>query len=130
MRGERRGRSGARTRGPVVNSLLVGDGLVAAVAHAHLELEAHQGDGGALGRTLAAHGLATLPAVVLRGNQEGLVIVPGGCFVKEAGGRVANLSEANFLAVPHLLEVPEERLLALLTGVTVQPLWGLCKQTE
>ena len=47
-------------------SLLVGDGLVAAVAHAHLELEAHEGDGGAFGRTLAAHGLATLPAVVLR----------------------------------------------------------------
>lgn len=46
-------------------SLLVGDGLVAAVAHAHLELEAHEGDGGALGRAFAAHGLAALPAVVL-----------------------------------------------------------------
>lgn len=46
-------------------SLLVGDGLVAAVAHAHLELEAHEGDGGALGGAFAAHGLAALPAVVL-----------------------------------------------------------------
>lgn len=46
-------------------SLLVGDGLVAAVAHANLELEAHEGDGGALGRAFAAHGLAALPAVVL-----------------------------------------------------------------
>lgn len=47
-------------------SLLVSDGLVAAVTHAHLELEAHEGDGGALGRTFAAHCLAALPAVVLR----------------------------------------------------------------
>lgn len=80
-------------------SVLVGDGLVAAVAHTHLELKAHEGDGGALGRTLAAHCLAALPAVVL--------------------------SQANLLAVPHLFEVPEERLLTLLTGVTVQPLWSL-----
>lgn len=47
-------------------SLFVSDGLVAAVAHTHLELEAHEGDGGAFGRTLATHCLATLPAVVLR----------------------------------------------------------------
>lgn len=39
---------------------------MAAVTHPHLKLEAHEGDGGALGRTFAAHGLATLPAVVLR----------------------------------------------------------------
>lgn len=47
-------------------SLLLGDGLIAAVTHPHLKLEAHEGDGGALGRTFAAHCLATLPAVVLR----------------------------------------------------------------
>lgn len=46
-------------------SLLVTDGLVAAVTHAHLELESHEGDGGAFGRTFAAHCLAALPAVVL-----------------------------------------------------------------
>lgn len=46
-------------------SILVCDGLVAAVTHTHLELEAHEGDGGAFGRTFAAHGLATLPTVVL-----------------------------------------------------------------
>lgn len=50
-------------------SLVVGDGLVAAVAHPHLELEAHERDGGAFGRTLAAHCLATLSAVVLRASQ-------------------------------------------------------------
>lgn len=47
-------------------SLLVSDGLVAAVTHTHLELEAHEGDGGAFGRTFATHRLATLPTVVLR----------------------------------------------------------------
>lgn len=47
-------------------SLLVSDGLVAAVTHTHLEFEAHEGDGGAFGRTFAAHRLATLPTVVLR----------------------------------------------------------------
>lgn len=39
---------------------------MAAVTHTHLELEAHEGDGGAFGRTLATHGLAALPTVVLR----------------------------------------------------------------
>jgi len=52
-------------------SLLVSDGLVAAVTHTHLELEAHEGDGGAFGRTFATHCLATLPTVVLR-NIRGL----------------------------------------------------------
>lgn len=47
-------------------SLLVSDGLVAAVAHTHLKLEAHEGDSGAFGRTFATHCLATLPTVVLR----------------------------------------------------------------
>jgi len=36
-----------------------------------------------------------------------------------------NLPEAYFLTVPHLLEVPEERLVTFLTGVAVQPLRGL-----
>lgn len=36
-----------------------------------------------------------------------------------------NLPEAYFLTVPHLLEVPEERLVTFLTGVTIQPLRGL-----
>lgn len=48
------------------NSLFVGDGLVAAVTHTHLELEAHEGDGGAFGRTFSTHRLATLPTVMLR----------------------------------------------------------------
>lgn len=51
-------------------SLLISDGLVAAVTHAHLKLEAHEGDGGALRRTLAAHGLAALPTVVLSQTQQ------------------------------------------------------------
>lgn len=46
-------------------SLLVRDGLVAAVTHPHLKLEAHERDGGALGRALSTHSLPTLPAVVL-----------------------------------------------------------------
>lgn len=50
-------------------SLLVGDGLVAAVAHANLELEAHEGDSGAFGGAFAAHRLAALPAVVLRSRR-------------------------------------------------------------
>lgn len=49
-------------------SLLVSDGLVAAVAHTHLKLEAHEGDSGAFGRALAAHCLAALPTVVLRSS--------------------------------------------------------------
>ncbi len=52
------------------HSLLVSYGLVAAVTHAHLEFEAHEGDGGAFGRTFATNCLATLPAVVL-GNTGG-----------------------------------------------------------
>lgn len=51
-------------------SLLVTDGLVAAVTHAHLKLEPHEGDGGALGRTFAADCLATLPAVVLSAQED------------------------------------------------------------
>lgn len=51
-------------------SLLVTDGLVAAVTHAHLELEPHEGDGGAFGRTFAAHCLAALPAVVLSAQED------------------------------------------------------------
>lgn len=47
------------------HSLLVRDGLVAAVADPHFELEAHQGDGGALGAALPAHGFPALPAVML-----------------------------------------------------------------
>lgn len=35
------------------------------------------------------------------------------------------LSEAQGFGVPHLLDVPEEGLLALLAGVAVQPLWRL-----
>ena len=38
------------------------------------------------------------------------------------------LSEADGLAVPHLLNVPEEGLLTLLTGVAVQPLRSLQTQ--
>ena len=43
--------------------------------------------------------------------------------------RVTHLSQANLPAVPHLLEVPEERLVALLAGVTVQPFRGLVKES-
>lgn len=80
-------------------TLFLRDGLVAAVAHPHRKLEAHARDGGAPGAALATHGLPALAAVVL--------------------------PEANLLTVPHLLEVPEERLLTLLAGVAVQPLRGL-----
>lgn len=79
------------------------DGLVAAVADPHFKLKAHEWDGRTLGAALAAHGLPTLPAVVL--------------------------SQPNFLTVPHLLEVPEERLVTLLAGITVQPLRGLGKKS-
>lgn len=75
------------------------DGLMAAVADPHFKLKAHEWDGRALGAALAAHSLPTLPAVVL--------------------------SQPNFLTVPHLFEVPEERLVTLLAGITVQPLRGL-----
>ena len=51
------------------NSLFIGDGLVAAVTDPHFKLEAHQGDGGALGAALAADGLPTLAAVVLVGER-------------------------------------------------------------
>lgn len=37
------------------------------------------------------------------------------------------LSQTDLLAVPHLLEIPEERLLTLLAGVAVQPFWRLKK---
>lgn len=43
---------------------------MAAVTHTHLELKAHEGDGGAFGRTFATHGLATLPAVVLEEKRD------------------------------------------------------------
>lgn len=51
--------------------LFVCDGLMAAVADPHFKLEAHEWDGRALGAALAAHGLPTLPAVVLgeKGNR-------------------------------------------------------------
>lgn len=45
--------------------LFICDGFVAAVADPHFKLKAHERDGRALGATLAAHGLPTLPAVVL-----------------------------------------------------------------
>lgn len=79
--------------------LFIRDGLVTAIADPHFELEPHQRDGGALGAAFAADGFPTLPTVML--------------------------PEAYFLTVPHLLEVPEERLVTFLTGVTIQPLWGL-----
>lgn len=79
--------------------LLVRYGLVAAIADPHFKLEPHQRDGGALGAALAADSLPTFAAVML--------------------------PEAYFLTVPHLLEVPEERLVTFLTGVAVQPLRGL-----
>lgn len=41
---------------------------MAAVADPHFKLKAHEWDGRALGATLAAHSLPTLPAVVLGEN--------------------------------------------------------------
>lgn len=79
--------------------LFIRYGLVTAVTDPHFKLEPHQRDGGALGAAFAAHGFPTLPAVML--------------------------PEAYFLTVPHLLEVPEERLVTFLTGITIQPLRGL-----
>lgn len=49
--------------------LLLRYGLVAAVADPDFELEAHEGDGGALGAALPAHGFPTLPAVMLQGQR-------------------------------------------------------------
>lgn len=116
--------------------LFVRDGAVAAVAHAHLELEAHLGDGGAFGGTFATHGLPTLPAVVLGDTglhgrsrkavprlRAGAHLPPGRFYRFQNTERY--LSQSDLLAVPHLLEIPEERLLTLLAGVTVQPFWGL-----
>lgn len=79
--------------------LLICYGLMAAVADPHFKLKPHQWDGGALGAAFPTHGFPTLPAVML--------------------------PETYFLTVPHLLEVPEERLVTFLTGVTIQPLRGL-----
>lgn len=80
-------------------TFFIRDGLVAAVADPHFKLKAHQGDGGALGAAPAADGLPALSTVVL--------------------------PQANFLTVPHLLEIPEERLVTLLAGVAVQPFRSL-----
>lgn len=45
---------------------------------------------------------------------------------KEDEGTLAtNLSQPQRLCVPHLLYIPEEGLLTLLTGVTFQPLGSL-----
>lgn len=44
---------------------------MAAVADPDFELKAHEGDGRALGATLAAHGLPTFPAVVLEEKERG-----------------------------------------------------------
>lgn len=54
------------------DSLLLFDGIRAGVAHAHWELEAHDGEGGALGAAFPANGLSTLPAVVLRRHGRGV----------------------------------------------------------
>lgn len=48
------------------HSLLVFDGVVAGIAHADLELEAHDGVAGALAAALPADSLPALPAVMLR----------------------------------------------------------------
>lgn len=47
------------------------------------------------------------------------------CTMLTHQGAHTNLPEAYFLTVPHLLEVPEERLVTFLTGVTIQPFRGL-----
>lgn len=52
------------------NLLFICDGLVAAVTDPHFKLEAHQGDGGALGAAFAADSLPTLAAVVLEEGEK------------------------------------------------------------
>lgn len=46
-------------------SLLLRDGLMTGVAHTDRKLKAHEGDRGAVGRTLGTHCFTALPAVVL-----------------------------------------------------------------
>lgn len=52
------------------HSLLVLDGVVTGVAHADLELEAHDGVAGALAAALPTDSLPALPAVMLQGQKE------------------------------------------------------------
>lgn len=80
-------------------TLFICDGLVTAITHTYFKLKAQEGNGGRLGAALPTNRFATFSAVML--------------------------SEADLFAVPHLFEVPEERLVTLLAGVTVQPFWSL-----
>lgn len=121
---------------------------MAAVTHTHLEFKAHQGDGGAFGWTFAAHRLPTFPTVVLRdtvlhvhSQEADPLLLPRKISVPDStgpselcrsaftgrarSGIVKYLSQPDLLAVPHLFEIPEEGLLTLLAGVTVQPFRGL-----
>lgn len=108
------------------DSLFLLDGADAVVADPHRELEAHDWIRGALGAALPADGLPALPAVVLWETEA----QGGGGVSRRKPGQAAvwwtgsprHLSEAQGFGVPHLLDVPEERLLALLAGVAVQPL--------
>lgn len=100
-----------------LNSLFFFDRLKAGVAHPHGELEAHDGVRGAFGTAFSTNGLSALPAVVLQKHRCAVTHEEGS--LTDAGWAVPYLSEAQGLTVPHLLDVPEERLLALLTRVTV-----------
>lgn len=131
-------------------SLFVSDGLVAAVTNTHLKFKAHQGDGGTFGWTFSTHRLPTLPTVVLldrvshvHSQKDDPLLLTRTISVENSLGlgrasyvevhfmgrlktcTVKYLSQSNLLAVPHLLEIPEEGLLTLLAGVTVQPFWSL-----
>lgn len=109
------------------DSLFFFDGIKAGVTHPHRELKAHDWVRGAFRTTFSTNSLATLPAVVLHKekNKQYISMTDGLRDSKLAGGgedtlaRLSYLSEAQGLSVPHLLDVPKERLLTLLTGVAV-----------
>lgn len=100
-----------------LNSLFFFDRLKAGVAHPHGELEAHDRVRGAFGTAFSTNGLSALPAVVLQKHRCAVTHEEGS--QTNAGCAVPYLPETQGLTVPHLLDVPEERLLALLTRVTV-----------
>ena len=105
------------------NSLFFFDGIKAGVTHPHRKLKAHDWVCGAFRTTFSTNSLATLPAVVLhKEKNKQYISMTDGLRDSKLGrtlARLAYLSEAQGLSVPHLLDVPKERLLTLLTGVAV-----------
>lgn len=112
------------------HSLFLFDGIKAGVAQPHRELEAHDGVCGAFGTTFPTYSHAALPAVVLQTSKTHVYcnrLMDSWLLSQPVA---AYLSEPQGLSVPHLLDVPEERLLTLLTRVAVQPLGRLQRHTQ